>query len=72
MKTEYGLEFDIVHEVNPSWCEYDKLVASCHLTNMGVIVIETTYKTPIDNEYDLEHIHGLIINGEICTKHSNT
>ncbi len=72
MKTEYGLEFDIVHEVNPSWSEYDKLVASCHMTNMGVIVIDPTYKTPIDNEYDLEHIDGLIKNGKICTKHINT
>ncbi len=72
MKTEYGLEFDLVHKVNPSWNEYDQKVASCHLSNLGVIVIDATYKTPIDNEYDIEYIHELIMSGEICTKHNNT
>ncbi len=72
MTTEYGLEFELVREPNPSWGKYDKLVASCHLTNMGVIAIDAAYKTPIDNEYDLEHIKELLINGKLCTKRNNT
>lgn len=60
LKTETGLAFRLVKEVNTSWGEYDKTVASTHLASVGWIIIEMTYGTPIDNEYDLELIYKQI------------
>lgn len=60
MKTSYGLEFNLVNEINPEWSDYDKMVASCHLANAGVIIVDTEYSQPIDNEYDLEEIYPML------------
>lgn len=40
--------------VNPSWNEYDKVVAECHLANYGIIYLDE-YGCPIDVE-ELEYI----------------
>ena len=55
-QTNYGLEYDVVTEIDPSWSEYDKSVAQCHLYNYGEIYTDAQYGTPIDNEYDLMDI----------------
>ena len=60
MKTSYGLEFDTVTEINPEWSDYDKTIAECHLANTGVVIVDTEYGQPIDNEYDLEEIYRLL------------
>ena len=54
MKTSYGLEFDTVTEINPEWSDYDKTIAGCHLANARVVIVDTEYGQPIDNEHDLE------------------
>lgn len=60
MKTSYGLEFNLVSEVNPAWGDYDKLVARCHLKQVEVIIVDAKCGQPIDNEYDLEEIYRLV------------
>ena len=60
MKTSYGLEFRLQDKgYLDSLDGYDKVVASTHLANSGKII---TYPSgePIDNEYDLEEIYGMI------------
>ena len=41
---------------------YDRAVADCQIANCGRIVVDSTYEQPIDNEYDLDEIYGLIKN----------
>lgn len=62
MKTFYGLEFNLVSEIEPAWGDYDKLVARCHLKQVGAIIVDAEYGQPIDNEYDLEEIYRLVKN----------
>ncbi len=50
MKTSYGLEFNTVTEIDPEWSDYDKTIAGCHLANAGVVIVDTEYGQPIDNE----------------------
>lgn len=60
MQTSYGMEFNLVNEIDPTWGEYDKTVASCHLANVGVIIVDVEYGHPIDNEHDLEEIYRIV------------
>ena len=61
MKTNYGLEFDILPKEEVEQFEgYDKVVAQCHIANCGCIIVDSDYHQPIDNEYDLEEIYGII------------
>ena len=60
MKTSYGLEFNTVTEINPEWSDYDKTVAKCHLANTGVVIVDTEYGQPVDNEHDLEEIYAML------------
>lgn len=60
MKTSYGLEFNVVTEIDPEWADYDKTVAKCHLASVGVVIVDTEYGQPIDNEYDLEEIYRIL------------
>ena len=60
MKTSYGLEFDTVTEINPEWSDYDKTIAGCHLANARVVIVDTEYGQPIDNEHDLEEIYQIL------------
>lgn len=60
MKTAYGLEFQLVHEIDSRWNDYEKSVARCHLANYGTIITDTAYGSPIDNEYDLEEVNLVI------------
>ena len=60
MKTSYGLEFDTVTEINPEWSDYDKTIAGCHLANARVVIVDTEYGQPIDNEHDLEEIYRIL------------
>jgi hypothetical protein len=39
---------------------YDRVVAQCHVANVGCIIVDTTYHQPIDNEYDLAEIYDKI------------
>lgn len=55
LKTDYGLEFRTVKEINPAWQVYDQTVAQTHLSQWGVIAIDK-YGLPIDNEFDYEAI----------------
>lgn len=57
---------------------YDKLVARCHLKQVGVIIVDAECGQPIDNEYDLEEIYRIIKKqeteqnrGMLCTKLNN-
>ena len=61
MKTSYGLEFEVLAAEEVGRFEgYDKCVAKCHIANCGQIIIDCCYGLPIDNEYDLDEIYGLI------------
>ena len=60
MKTSYGLEFSLMNEVDSGWSDYDKKVASCHLANVGVVIVDTGLRQPIDNECDLEEIYRML------------
>lgn len=60
MKTSYGLEFDTVTEIDPEWSDYDKTIAGCHFANAGVVIVDTEYGQPIDNEHDLEEIYRIL------------
>jgi hypothetical protein len=60
METSYGLKFELLKEINPTWDNYDKTVAQCHLKNVGVIIVDTEYHNPIDNEYDLDEIYRIL------------
>ena len=59
LSTDYGLQFQIAEQMDPSWGSYDRIVATSHLTNYGRIFIDQ-YGAPIDNEYDLEEIQELL------------
>ena len=60
MKTNYGLKFNLLSKVKPSWSDYDKQIARTHLANAGKIIVDTTYGNPIDNEYDLDEIYQIL------------
>lgn len=60
METSYGLKIELVKEINPQWDDYNKAVAECHLQNAGVIIVDTKYEVPIDNEFDLDEIYRMI------------
>lgn len=57
LQTPYGLRFEVTDTINDGWNDYDKQVATIQLSNYGRIYIDTTYKRPIDNEYELEDIN---------------
>lgn len=60
MKTSYGLDFEALAAEEIGRFEgYDKVVAKCHIANCGKIIIDS-FGLPIDNEYDLGEIYGLI------------
>lgn len=59
MKTS-GLKFELLKEIDPTWENYDKTVAQCHIKNVGVIIVDTEYHKPIDNEYDLDEIYRIL------------
>jgi hypothetical protein len=42
--------------INTNWCKYDQMVASCHLSNYGIIFLDEWGK-PIDNEFELEEAY---------------
>lgn len=68
METSYGLKFEFVRKINPHWSNYDKTITECHLQNVGVIIIDAKYQTPLDCEFDLEEIYQMIetvTNGEV-------
>lgn len=60
METSYGLKFELIKEIDPTWGDYDSTVAQCHLKNVGVIIVDSEYHTPIDNEYDLDEIYRIL------------
>lgn len=60
METSNGLKFELLKEIDPTWDNYDKTVAQCHLKNVGVIIVDPVYHNPIDNEYDLDEIYGIL------------
>lgn len=60
METSYGLKFELLKEINPWWDDYNKTVAQCHLKNAGVIIVDSEYHNPIDNEYDLDEIYRIL------------
>lgn len=60
METSYGLKFELFKEIDPTWDNYDKTVAQCHIKNVGVIIVDPVYHSPIDNEYDLDEIYWIL------------
>lgn len=55
MTTDYGLKFNTVIEINNTWGAYDKTIAKTHLSQWGLIAIDSN-GIPIDNQYDYEGI----------------
>ena len=54
--TKGGLKYDFVSAKDAYKFEgYDYVVASCHIKNYGIIVVDE-YGSPIDNEFSLEMI----------------
>ena len=61
METSYGLKFDVLPKEEVEQFEgYDRVVAQCHVANVGCIIVDTTYHQPIDNEYGLAEIYDII------------
>lgn len=52
-ETASGLKYHLTKEINPRWGAYDQCVAGMHLDNVGIIIIDSVYYQPIDNEYVL-------------------
>lgn len=54
--TKYGVKYDVLSaKMAVTFEGYDYAVASCHINNYGVIIVDE-YGSPIDNEYVLEDI----------------
>ena len=54
--TKYGVKYDVLSAKMADTFEgYDYAVASCHVNNYGVIIVDE-YGSPIDDEYVLEDI----------------
>ena len=54
--TKYGVKYDVLSAKMADTFEgYDYAVASCHINNYGVIIIDE-YGSPIDDEFVLEDI----------------
>lgn len=54
--TKYGVKYDVLSTKMADTFEgYDYVVASCHINNYGVIIVDE-YGSPIDDEYVLEDI----------------
>ena len=54
--TKYGVKYDVLSAKMADTFEgYDYAVASCHINNYGVIIVDE-YGSPIDDEYVLEDI----------------
>lgn len=47
----------IAKRINDKWSEYDKTVAETHLRNYGVIFLDTKYRLPIDDLFELEELY---------------
>lgn len=47
---------ETTNTINPTWNNYDKTVAECHLFNYGVIFIDY-WGFPVDDEYELEELY---------------
>ena len=60
MKTSYLFESEAGIGINPEWSGYDKTIAGCHLANARVVIVDTEYGQPIDNEHDLEEIYRIL------------
>lgn len=54
-ETASGIRYKRVDFVDPSWNDYETLVAHCHLNNYGCIFVDED-DCPIENEFDLEDI----------------
>lgn len=64
-ETEYGLKFRLLKEapescLNNRWKPYDLIVSVAHENQYGCIIVDAEYGTPIDNDYDLEVIAGML------------
>lgn len=54
--TKYGVKYDVLSAKMVDTFEgYDYTVASCHINNYGLIIVDE-YGSPIDDEYILEDI----------------
>ena len=53
LETSYGV-FRAQNRINPRWIDFDKDLAKTHLANYGVVFVDPSYGTPIDDEYVLE------------------
>ena len=54
--TKYGVKYDVLSAKMADTFEgYDYAVASCHINNYGVIIVDE-YGSPIDDEFVLEDI----------------
>lgn len=54
--TKYGVKYDVLSAKMVDTFEgYDYAVASCHINNYGVIIVDE-YGSPIDDEFVLEDI----------------
>ena len=59
-ETASGLKYHLTKEINPNWGVYDQCVAGMHLDNVGIIIIDSVYCQPIDNEHALGEIYQII------------
>lgn len=50
------MTYTVSRKISEDWGEYDRTVASTHLSNYGVFFLDE-YGKPIDDEYDLEKIY---------------
>lgn len=54
-KTKHELEYQVFTEIDPSWDEYDRLVARAHLERFKKIFLDR-HGFAIESEYELQDI----------------
>lgn len=62
LTTANGVKFKTTRSISDNWSEYDKSVASCQLSNNGIIILDAQYNTPIDNDYDIDDCLAVLFN----------
>lgn len=66
MKTNYGLEFNVLPAERLDDFEgYDRSIAEIQIANCGKIIVSAEYGDPIDNEYDLAEIYEQLENEQL-------
>lgn len=45
------------YKINNAWNNYDKSVAKCHLSNYGIIFLDS-FSLPVDDQYQTDELYN--------------